>query len=387
MGECEKCHGSGKIVCPVCDGNKEIKCENCGGHGQFADCRECGNTGKTDCTLCDGTGKYVEACRVCHGTGKVPATRWINCKTCHGSGIKDGRKCYSCGGSGQVKESYREYCPNCKGKGHVWDYSRSCRMCEGTGKVMCSRCRGTRHAICEECYGSGKVDCKKCRGKGEIRCPDCEKKEQEERNRRIAAREKREAAEKAAKERRDAIQGCGCLLAIAAVIGFFVWWWWEGMTMSALPGMWKQTKGVLGESGWGIAGKVAGSIVALVIGWCLIRSIKGKKGEISTSSKKRWKFVVLGILLGAFGVHLAYAKRWFLFLLLWTGFITGNVMTPTKPNSGENPAEATAQQVEPADKAGKDGGSPISGVGFGVWALLWIGGTLFIKKDGKGNRM
>ena len=156
------------------------------------------------------------------------------------------------------------------------------------------------------------------------------------------------------------------------------------MTMSALPGMWKQTKGVLGESGWGIAGKVAGAIVVLVIGWGLIRGITGKKGEMSTSPKKRWKFVVLGILLGAFGVHLAYAKRWFLFLLLWTGFITGGMLY--KGSEAMKSNDGAAPQVQQAVN-GQANDDMVGGIGFGVWALLWIGGTLFIKKDGKGNRM
>lgn len=117
------------------------------------------------------------------------------------------------------------------------------------------------------------------------------------------------------------------------------------------------------------------------------KGAKNNKGEVLKSPKKRWKFVVLGLLFGFFGIHLAYAKRWLLFFLLWAGFITGNVMAPTKSTTEEKTDETVAQQVEPADKAKKDGGSPISGIGFGVWALLWIGGTLFIKKDGKGNRM
>ena len=33
------------------------------------------------------------------------------------------------------------------------------------------------------------------------------------------------------------------------------------------------------------------------------------------------------------------------------------------------------------------GNGTVGNIGFGIWALLWIGGTLFIKKDGKGNRM
>lgn len=84
----------------------------------------------------------------------------------------------------------------------------------------------------------------------------------------------------------------------------------------------------------------------------------------SASSKKRWKFVILGLLFGFLGLHLAYARRWRLFLLQWACFI------------------ATCM-------AG--GGSLVSkiifGASFWVWFLLWLGGTFFIKKDGNGARM
>ena len=114
---------------------------------------------------------------------------------------------------------------------------------------------------------------------------------------------------------------------------------------------------------------------------------KDKKSE-GTSSKKRWKFVVLGLLFGYFGVHFAYAKRWFLFLLLWAAFITGGMMSGGKGEPDKSAADAeTTQVTEPVDSPKKDGDSPIGKIGFAVWGLLWIGGTLFIKKDGKGNRM
>lgn len=112
-----------------------------------------------------------------------------------------------------------------------------------------------------------------------------------------------------------------------------------------------------------------------------------KSKSTSTSPKKRWKFVVLGILFGFFGIHLAYAKRWLLFLLLWAGFITGNVVSDTKTGDDKPITEIATQQVEPSGKSTKTSTNTISNIGFGVWALLWIGGTLFIKKDGKGCRM
>ena len=124
-----------------------------------------------------------------------------------------------------------------------------------------------------------------------------------------------------------------------------------------------------------------------MIGRKLVKMIKGKKGEVSISNKKRWKFVVLGLLFGFLGLHLLYAKRWFLFLLLWAGLITGGAMSKGDKKAADEPNGTPAAQVAQEDKSEKDGDSPVSNIGFGVWALLWIGGTLFIKKDGKGNRM
>ena len=117
-----------------------------------------------------------------------------------------------------------------------------------------------------------------------------------------------------------------------------------------------------------------------------------KKQNGGASSKKRWLFILLGLLLGCFGAHLAYAKRWFLFLVLWGGFITGNVMMS---NSTPTPNQEQAQSVEQStpnqadEKTSDDSESTnmIGCLGLALWGLLWIGGTIFIKKDGKGNRM
>ncbi len=125
-----------------------------------------------------------------------------------------------------------------------------------------------------------------------------------------------------------------------------------------------------------------------VAGKAAVKSPAPQSKSTSSSPKKRWKFVVLGLLFGFFGVHLAYAKRWFLFLLLWAAFITGGVMSGGKGEPDKPAADAeTTQVAEPADSPKKDDDSPIGKIGFAVWGLLWIGGTLFIKKDGKGNRM
>lgn len=107
----------------------------------------------------------------------------------------------------------------------------------------------------------------------------------------------------------------------------------------------------------------------------------------STSPKKRWKFVALGILFGFFGAHLAYAKRWFLFLLLWAGFIFGNVMSDNARDAATEEQIQEAQITEEASDKKDESSNSIGNAGIALWALLWIGGTLFIKKDGEGCRM
>ena len=386
MSGCKECHGTGKVTCSKCGGTGEGECGACKGTG-IAICVKCGGEGYyEECYLCGGTG--WGACTKCSGSGQLFSERRKTCTRCAGIGRYAESSgyvhvCDRCGGAGYIVVTDIWKCNRCNGRGRV--PSERCLMCNGKGKLKCSKCNGTGkkgsgHERCSSCNGTGKGKCDKCGGSGSQNCPECERREEE-------AVARRKEAIKRAKERKDAVMGCGCLLAIVAVVGFFIWWWLEGMTMAALSGMWEQTKNALGEDGMKAMATIGGGIVALLVVWRLIKGIKGKEGEVSTSPKKRWKFVVLGIVLGFFGIHLAYAKRWLLFLLLWAGFITGNVMAPAKSDSGEKPAEATARQVEPMDNAKKHGGRPIGGIGFAVWGLLWIGGTLFIKKDGKGKRM
>ena len=200
----------------------------------------------------------------------------------------------------------------------------------------------------------------------------------------------RESAAKAAKERKDAMQGCGCLLAIVAIVGFVGWWWWEGFSMSALSGMWAQTKNSLNCSNSALktCAMIGGGLVALLV---LFGLIKGGKSSGQPSDKKRWKFVVLGLFFGFLGIHLAYAKRWGLFILLWAGLIFGGMMSNDKTADPSSTVDSSTEVVAVQDESIKT--NPMKkhnmyeNIGMGVWALLWLGGTLFIKKDGNGNRM
>ena len=75
--------------------------------------------------------------------------------------------CWECGGRGQVKETYKDICPNCHGE-YERETDKPCKKCGGTGKVKCDRCDGTGHAKCKACGGRGKVECEKCNGEGSI---------------------------------------------------------------------------------------------------------------------------------------------------------------------------------------------------------------------------
>lgn len=172
---CNTCHDKGWLTCPECGGEKEVECHYCKGTGRM-DCHSC-NDGKTVCEKCGGTGKLLLDCPVCN-YGYVTKERWINCSRCHGKGYTLSHAgyrnvCHDCDGRGQVKETYKELCPNCNGDYSGFKGEVTCDRCSGTGKCTCSECYGTTKKKCLSCDGKGKVECKKCLGDGRIRCPEC----------------------------------------------------------------------------------------------------------------------------------------------------------------------------------------------------------------------
>ena len=160
--------------------------------------------------------------------------------------------------------------------------------------------------------------------------------------------------------------------------------------MAALSDMWTQTKNSLNCSDAAVktCATIGGGIVALLV---LFRLIKGGKSSGQSSDKKRWKFVVLGLFFGFLGIHLAYAKRWGLFALLWAGIILGSMMSGEKKvvtdSSVDSATEVSVVQDETSTNNPMQKHNMYENIGMGVWLLLWIGGALFIKKDGKGYRM
>jgi hypothetical protein len=64
--------------------------------------------------------------------------------------------------------------------------------------------------------------------------------------------------------------------------------------------------------------------------------------------------------------------------------------TEGAPDAPPAVQEQNQEVVKPeggSQESEKKSSNPISNAGFAVWGLLWIGGTLFIKKDGNGCRM
>lgn len=87
IGNCVRCHGSGKVDCTYCMGGL-IDCTKCGGRGTIYDmvsnseteCFTCHHSGKVDCWKCNGSGSQI--CTNCNGKGHA------QCIHCHGSGKK-----------------------------------------------------------------------------------------------------------------------------------------------------------------------------------------------------------------------------------------------------------------------------------------------------------
>ncbi len=62
---CEKCRGTGEVLCPDCYGKRGIPCDRCKGQGLGALCGKCQGNG----LMTDRDGKEV-LCRTCKGTGR-----------------------------------------------------------------------------------------------------------------------------------------------------------------------------------------------------------------------------------------------------------------------------------------------------------------------------
>lgn len=112
------------------------------------------------------------------------------------------------------------------------------------------------------------------------------------------------------------------------------------------------------------------------------REVRERFPSIYGPVKKRWKFILCGLFFGYFGAHFMYARRWFLFVLMWAGLVVGALTM--EPTTAKNlPQEGNS----PAAESPKKGNDAIAIPAIGLWFVLWIGGTFFVKKDGDGYRL
>ena len=100
---------------------------------------------------------------------------------------------------------------------------------------------------------------------------------------------------------------------------------------------------------------------------------KKASSGVSTSQKKRWKFVLLGLFLGVFGLHFLYANRKGWFFLYWLA-IAANAAQMKVPMVKESIANISPGLAT----------VPVFGL---LAALILLGSIFFMKKDGAGNRM
>lgn len=114
------------------------------------------------------------------------------------------------------------------------------------------------------------------------------------------------------------------------------------------------------------------------------RASKGKIKKIYNSEKKRWRFVLFGIVAGWTGFHFLYIKRWGLAILYWAALLTCFV------GGGDAVEVVTSFISNPGDSLGRIELSTMAWVGFGgavLSLLIWIGSVFVCKYDGKGKRL
>lgn len=138
--ECPVCNSTGKIICN-CDEHYELSCPNCHGTGVVSTRKTTSQVYEVPCDhpACQ---KGTVPCNVCLGTGKN----------------EDGTPCNACRGKGRVS------CPVCGGIGKIkrvkqetWLEHEPCHICDGRGLVSCYQCHGTKERVCPECKGKGTV--------------------------------------------------------------------------------------------------------------------------------------------------------------------------------------------------------------------------------------
>ena len=307
-------------------------------------CATCHGTHKVHCGSCKGTGK--KACKTCKGSGKK------KCSYCDGGY----NECEECGGTGKdpCPVCHRGYvrrvvgmrpCTWCDGNGGSKDeYGRweDCIHCSGSGQEehvvseVCPNCHGDyigkgHGDHCKECGGTGKIKCSTCKGSGHVKCKDC---------------------------------------------------------------------GGLGHHKC----KECGGVGDVECPDCKARRLAKEKAQREAriaeeyrrslySDKKRWLFVLIGMVFGWSGLHFIYIKQWaiwfwglFPLIMIHAGATIKTSWTEIDPVSKEillrlinNPLAIEYNSIGLKQWIG------ISGIA--LFLFWWIGSLFLCKTDGKGKRL
>jgi tetratricopeptide (TPR) repeat protein len=107
--QCAACNKAGRVTCPTCGGERTELCSACQGQ-TFRECDEC------------------------HGLGWVNSEAWLALSSLS-QAREEWRECGRCYATGFVD------CEGCRAHGRDW-----CRVCEGSGQVLCPGCTSERLA-------------------------------------------------------------------------------------------------------------------------------------------------------------------------------------------------------------------------------------------------
>ena len=321
---------SANCHCHTCHDKGTVTCPECGGKKKI-ECSKCHGKGHhDDCNHCGSTGK--KTCPTCDGSGKV-------CPVCYHGKVENGKvikrrvvNCKACYGRGYwIRQSDgREFrCDECHGGGQVKEaYYDICPNCHGDysgfeGKKTCSTCSGTGKVTCSYCNGTGKRKCASCDGSGKKSCKTCGG----DGSIKCPECKKREDAAAAAERKRESAE--------------------------------RERR---------------------------YKAEAEERERTRESYQNRSTFMALGLAFGLLGVHYAYVRRWFMFLIqiMLTTFGVIKFVVPAIGVQIENLTMPYSIKLNEAGYSwlGLVVQNPLS------LAVLWcLFGAIFIRKDGTNHKM
>ena len=371
-GTCSQCGGSGKcnfeVTCPECKGEKKVKCQTCGGTGHEP-CRECDGEGKIACDTCKGTGEV--ACHTCHGSqGSV-------CVDCFGTGYlppegtaikQTGKTKWEAGNDkrkqknyAQAFELYRESAVEGKNANAVrslgwWYYEK------GLAEVGIIKNEKRANELYSIAANIGNANALWYLGRNYLKGVGVEKNLPEAR--RLLELAKLKGCEKAAEDFKEVESvTCHSKDAVSGVVG----WLKE----------FKLPKFVMDEDPVGFVKKAKAAKAEQEAAWAAERE------RTRESYQDHGTFVVLGMLLGSLGIHLLYARRWFLWLVHLV--VTGVAAMTWVPQFATRFNAAGASFTEFMADHGLT--VSVAGIATTIAVLWWIATTMVISRDGTNHVM